>query len=211
MKRVAAAIAIVCSLAACCQAADPPEAKDGWISLFDGKTLDGWKVGKNAGSFRIEDGQIVANGPVAHLFYVGDVCQHEFKNFELKAQLMTFPKANSGIYFHTKYQEGGWPKVGYEAQVNNSHSDPKRTGSLYGVRDVLEVPAKDNVWFTEEVIVRGKHIVIKVDGKTVVDYTEAADDIKGERRLSRGTFALQAHDPVSKVCYKSIMVKPLPE
>jgi hypothetical protein len=208
MKRVAAAMAIFCSLVACGVAAEGPEAKDGWISLFDGKSLDGWKVGKNADSFRMQDGMIVANGPVAHLFYMGDVRQHDFKNFHLKVELMTFPKANSGIYFHTQYQEGGWPKVGYESQVNNSHSDPKRTGSLYGVKDVYEVPAKDNTWFVEEVIVQGKHIVIKVDGKTLVDYTEP-DDVKGTRRLSHGTFALQAHDPGSKVYYKSIMVKPL--
>jgi len=44
----------------------------------------------------------------------------------------------------------------------------------------------------------------------IVDYTEP-DDVKGDRRLSRGTFALQAHDPGSKVCFKGIMVKPLPD
>ncbi len=210
MKRTATVLTIVCALAACCAAADQPEAKDGWISLFDGKTLDGWKVGNNAGSFRCQDGMIVANGPTAHLFYAGDVQKHDFKNFDLKAEVMTFPKANSGIYFHTRYQESGWPQHGYEAQVNNSHSDPKRTGSLYGVKDVYEVPAKDNVWFTQEIIVRGKHIVIKIDGKTVVDYTEP-DKVEGTRRLSQGTFALQAHDPGSKTYFKNIMVKPLPD
>ena len=207
MKRLAMAIAMMSTLVACCAAAEKPEAKDGWISLFDGKSLDGWKVGHNASSFRVEDGMIVVNGPVAHLFYVGDVQQHDFKNFHLKVELMTFPKANSGIYFRTQYQEKGWPKYGYEAQVNNSHSDPKRTGSLYGVKDVYEVPAKDNVWFTEEVIAEGKHIVIKVDGKTLVDYTEPAD--VAPTRLPHGTFALQGHDPGSKVYYRSILVKVL--
>jgi hypothetical protein len=179
------------------------------ISLFDGQSLNGWKVGSNADSFRVQDGMIVANGPTAHLFYVGDVQQHDFKDFDFKAEVMTFPKANSGIYFHTRYQESGWPQYGYEVQVNNSHTDPKRTGGLYGVKDVYEVPAKDNVWFTEEVIVRGKHIVIKIDGKTVVDYTEP-DKIAGNR-LPRGTFALQAHDPGSKVYFKNVMVKPVRE
>jgi len=209
MKRAATVVMIVCALAVCCAAADRPEPTNGWISLFDGQSLNGWKVGSNADSFRVQDGMIVANGPTAHLFYVGDVQQHDFKDFDFKAEVMTFPKANSGIYFHTRYQESGWPQYGYEVQVNNSHTDPKRTGGLYGVKDVYEVPAKDNVWFTEEVIVRGKHIVIKIDGKTVVDYTEP-DKIAGNR-LPRGTFALQAHDPGSKVYFKNVMVKPVRE
>lgn len=94
-----------------------------WISLFDGKSLDNWKVGDNAGTFTIENGTIVAHGSVAHLFYTGDVQQHNFKNFEFKADVMTTPGSNSGIYFDTEYQESGWPKKGYEAQVNNSQSD----------------------------------------------------------------------------------------
>jgi len=191
-------------------AAQGAETEPGWISLFDGKSFDGWKVGKNADTFKIHDGMIVVNGPVAHLFYVGGVHGHDFKNFHFKADVMTFPKANSGLYFHTKYQEAGWPKAGYEAQVNNSHTDWRRTGSLYGIDDVKEVPAKDNVWFTQEIIVRGKHIEIKVDGKTVVDYTEP-EGKTGDRQLSHGTFALQGHDPGSKVCYKNIRVKILPD
>jgi len=203
-------LVLVAILAAYASAAEGPEAEPGWISLFDGKSFDGWKVGKNADTFKIRDGMIVVNGPVAHLFYVGDVHHHDFKNFDLKVDVMTFPKSNSGIYFHTRYQEQGWPKYGYEVQVNNSHTDWRRTGSLYGVQDIKEVPAKDNVWFTEEIIVRGKHIEIKVDGKTVVDYTEP-EGKTGDRRLTHGTFALQGHDPGSKVCFKNIRVKVLPD
>ena len=200
---------MACSLVACCVGADKPEAKDGWIRLFDGKSLDGWKVGNNAASFKVQDGVIVVNGPVGHLFYVGDAHQHDFKNFEFKASVMTFPKANSGIYFHTRYQETGWPSVGYESQVNNSHKDPIRSGSLYGVKNVFKVPSKDSVWYTQQIIVRGKHIVVKIDDTTVVDYVEQPGDIKGTRCLSHGTFAFQAHDPGSKVYFKDIMVKPL--
>ena len=126
---------------------NPPE--KGWISLFDGKSLNGWKVGKNASTFSYDNGCIVVHGPTAHMYYVGDVHNHEFKNFELKAEVKTMHGANSGIYFHTAYQEGGWPDKGYEVQVNNSHSDDVRTGSLYDVVDVKEVYVKDSVWFTE--------------------------------------------------------------
>src|SRR5215212_6389748 len=122
---------------------------DGWISLFDGKSLKDWKVGEHAGTFSIEDGSIVAHGETAHLFYMGDAKNHNFKNFEFKADVMTTPGSNSGIYFHTEYQEGGWPKKGYEVQVNNSHTDWRRTGSLYSIKDVKDSLVKDNVWYSE--------------------------------------------------------------
>jgi hypothetical protein len=66
------------------------------------------------------------------------------------------------------------------------------------------------VWFTYEIIVEGKHIVTKIDGKVITDYTEPADLNRPERQLSSGTFALQIHDPGSKVQYRNIQVKVLP-
>lgn len=186
--------------------------KPKWVSLFDGKTLDGWKVGENASSFKVEDGAIVVNGPVGHLFYDGKVGNHNFKNFEFKAKVMTTPGSNSGLYFHTQFQEKSWPSKGYEVQVNNSHTDWRRTGSLYGIDDVKEVYVQDNVWYTEQIMVVGKRIIIKINDKVVVDYTEPdnIDSTKG-RKISSGTFALQAHDPKSKVYIKDIMVKALPD
>lgn len=182
--------------------------EEGWKSLFDGKSLEGWQASENKKVFSVRDGMVCAEGGRSHLFYVGPVCDHNFKNFELRADVMTTPGSNSGIYFHTEYQERGWPSKGLEAQVNNSHRDPKRTGSLYNVVNVLKAPARDNEWFNYHIVVNGRHVVIKIDGKTVVDYTEPAD---ARRKLSRGTFALQGHDPKSKVYYKNIMVKPLPD
>jgi hypothetical protein len=186
--------------------------KPKWISLFDGKTLNGWKVGENASSFKVEDGAIVVNGPVGHLFYDGTVGNHDFKNFEFKAQVMTTPGSNSGLYFHTAYQEKSWPSKGFEVQVNNSHTDWKRTASLYNIQDVKETYVADNVWYTETIIVQGKRIITKINDKVVVDYTEPdnIDKSKG-RKLSSGTFAIQAHDPKSKVYVKDIMVKILPD
>ena len=189
--------------------------QDGWVSLFDGKSLTNWKVGENANTFSVENGTIVAHGPTAHLFYEGDVHQHNFKNFEFKANVMTTPGSNSGIYFHTEYQDSSWPKKGYEVQVNNSHTDWRRTGSLYAVQDVKEVYVKDNEWFTEYFKVEGKHVIVKINDKTVVDYTEP-DNVKRDagsegRILSSGTFALQGHDPNSKVYFKNIMVKAWPD
>jgi len=186
----------------------------GWKSLFDGKTLNGWKASENKNTFSVQDGMIVANGPRSHLFYEGPVEDANFKNFEFKADIMTKPGSNSGIYFHTEYQETDWPSKGYEVQVNNSHSDWRRTGGLYAVKDVNESPAKDDKWFTEHIIVRDKHVIIMVNGKTIIDWTEPEgweppSGMPG-RRISSGTIALQGHDPKSVVYYKNIMVKPLP-
>jgi hypothetical protein len=184
-----------------------------WVSLFDGQSLNGWKVGDHASTFSVKDGQIVVNGPTAHLFYVGDYNNHNFKNFEFKADVMTYPGSNSGIYFHTKYQEASWPDTGFEVQVNNSHTDWKRTGSLYDVVNIKEVYVKDMEWFTEYIKVEGKHVIIKLNDKTVVDYTEPADykPAPGQTNhfLSSGTFALQGHDPKSEVHFKNILVKVL--
>jgi hypothetical protein len=193
----------------------PVTKENGWQPLFDGKTLSNWKVGNNATTFKIEDGVIVVNGPVAHLYYDGDINHHVFKNFEFKADVMTLPGSNSGIYFHTLYQQGGWPKKGYEVQVNNSHTDWRRTGSLYGIEDIKETYVKDNEWYTEYIKVEGKRIIIKINDKTVVDYTEPAGLIRNGgdslRKLSAGTFALQGHDPKSEVHYKNIFVHVLPD
>ena len=188
-------------------------AKEKWIKLFDGKTLDGWKASDKPGTFSVKDGMIVVHGERSHLYYVGPVENANFKNFEFKATVMTEPGSNSGIYVHTAYQETGWPSKGYETQINNSHSDWKRTSSIYDVVNVREVPAKDNKWFTQHIIVQGKHMIVKTDGKVIVDYTEPENVQRPEgagRLFSSGTFCLQGHDPKSIIYYKDIMVKPLP-
>ena len=186
---------------------------DGWISLFDGKTFNGWKKNQNPETFSIENGAIKVAGPVSHLFYDGSVSSHNFKNFEFKAQVMTKPGANSGIYFHTAFQQEGFPGKGHEVQVNNSHSDWRRTGSLYAVQDVKETYVKDNEWYEEYIMVKDKNVTIKINGKTVVEYTEpdnVAKENVGGKAISDGTFALQGHDPGSVIYYKDIKVRPLP-
>ncbi len=210
MKRITYALAMLALLAVGARAEDTKT--DGWISLFNGKDLTGWKPNELPDQWKVEDGAIVAHGQRSHLFYVGDDPNNppEFKNFHFKAELMTEPNANSGIYFHTKFQETGWPQIGYECQVNNTHKDPVKTASLYNVEKNFKAPAKDYEWFTEEIIVEGKHIVTKVNGETIVDYTEPDSLDRVFPKLDKGTFALQAHDPGSTVRYRSISVKPLP-
>jgi len=188
------------------------ETNTDWVPLFNGKNLENWKVGENADTFSVVDGSIKVAGPRAHLFYQGDLENHNFKNFEFKATVMTKPGANSGIYIHTEYQEGGWPSKGYEVQVNNTQEDWKRTGSLYNIVNVQETYVNDNEWYTEYVKVEDNRIIVKINDTVVVDYTEPEKPKRDEgsrRVLSSGTFALQGHDPGSVVFYKNIMVKPL--
>jgi hypothetical protein len=135
-----------------------------------------------------------------------------FKNFELKVEVMTETNSNGGIYFHTEYQASEWPRKGFETQVNNTHKDWKKTGSLYDVVNVREVHARDNQWWTQHIIVKGKQVTLNVNGKTVMEYSEPADAKAGTpftRKLDQGTFALQAHDPGSVVRYRNIRVKAL--
>jgi len=206
MKTIFALAFAVTTLAAC--AADE---EAGFTSLMDGKTFAGWKTStENTNSFRIEDGAFIANGNTCHLYYVGD--EKPFKNFHLKVDVMTEPVSNGGIYFHTKYQEKSWPRGGFECQVNNTQGDWKKTGSLYDVVNVAQSLATDKKWWTQEIIVEGNKVTVKVDGKIVLEYTEppGAQAGKGfERKLSEGTFALQAHDPKSLIRYKNIRVKRL--
>lgn len=204
MTRILASTLALAFTTLCLSAAAQAGEKDeqGWISLFNGKDLSGWKVSEN-GKWKVEDGKIVANGPRSHLF-----TEQEFTNFEFQADVMTTPGSNSGIYFHTKYQDEGWPEQGYEAQVNVTQRDPVKTGSLYGVVKLFKTPAKDNQWWTQHVTVKGKNIIIKINGEVVVDYTEP-EGVTGGRKLSSGSFALQAHDPGSVAYYRNIKVKPL--
>jgi hypothetical protein len=206
--RLASTVLLLTVIAATSVRADD---KDGWVVLFDGKSLDGWKASENKDSWKVEDGALICFGPRSHLFYVGD--DKPFKNFELSLDIMTTPGSNSGVYFHTKYQDQGWPKYGFEAQVNNTHGDPKKTASLYAVENVTEAPAEDNKWFTMTIKVEGKKVVISVDGKKLTEYEEPAETKPGKdftRVFDEGTFALQAHDPKSKVYYKNIRVRRLP-
>jgi len=215
MRTLTRSLPFALLLAAACTPQMGGGQSDGWISLFDGRTLNGWRASEHPATFRVENGTIVVDGPRAHLYYVGPVLNHDFRNFEWKADVMTMPGANSGMYFHTQFQETGWPSRGYEVQVNNTHTDWRKTGSLYAIQDVREQVARDNEWFTQQVTVRGKRVQIQVNGRTTVDYTEPEgvqrpNDMAG-RLISSGTVALQGHDPQSKVYYRNIMIRRLPD
>jgi hypothetical protein len=215
LKKTKYVLLLMALISASCAATKPGQEDKQWISLFDGKTLAGWQVNENDSTFSVEDGSIKVHGKISHLFYSGPVKNATFKNFEFRAHVMTTPGSNSGIYFHTELKARGFPSKGYEVQVNNSHTDWRRSGSLYAVEDVREVLVPDNTWYTEYIKVEGKRIVIKINDSTVVDYLEpeGIENTRGRtlKRITSGTFALQGHDPKSKVFFKEIFVRPLPD
>ncbi|MEO6568097.1 MAG: family 16 glycoside hydrolase [Opitutaceae bacterium] len=218
----AARTALLVALLGASLSPSPAADEVGWISLFNGVSLAGWKASENPGSFRVVDGTIITDGPRSHLFYVGTgATPASFENFELSLEVMTKPDANSGVYFHTSWLEQGWPThQGFEVQVDNSqplqgdYIENKRTGSLYGIRNVYPKLARDNEWFTLNVVVRKPRVEIRVNGMLVVDYVEPAEPLPASapkfNHLGSGSFALQAHDAQSHTSFRNIRVRPLP-
>ena len=199
-----AALASLVTVSLAVQAADPGE--EGFVSLFNGKDLTGWKdSGETPDCFSVNDaGELVVSGGRAHLFYVGEDGKASFGDFELKLKGKTFKGANSGVYFHTRFQAEGWPDQGYECQVNSSQKDPKKTGSLYAVvncfvpqadsgiptqevpyvmidhkagvnRVMKEAPSRDGEWFDYHITVKKGVITIRVNGEITVQYSEPKD------------------------------------
>jgi len=191
-----------------------------WIPLFDGQSLTGWRAAENEETWRVAEGELRAKGPRSHLFYVGPVEKAEFRNFELEAEVKSAPGANSGIYFHTAYQETGWPAQGYEVQINNTYEgeggyrELKKTGSLYGVRNIYKSSVRDGQWFRMRVHVADNRIRIWVNDVLTVDYLEPPTVVRSEehvgKRLGQGTIAIQAHDPKSEIAFRAIRIRPLP-
>lgn len=183
------------TLALAAFAADKPGE---WKKIFDGKTLTGWKAAERPEAWTVENGAIVGRGTRSHLFYMDDECE----NCEFKSEVKLNNGGNSGMYFRAKFMPS-WPD-GYEAQVNNSHRDPKRTGSLYNIKDVMEQLVPDDTWWTQHIIADGNHIIIKVNDKVVVDQVDE------KNRFTKGHLAVQQHHEGSVVMYRNIMMRKLP-
>lgn len=205
MKRIITKIMALTAgllLTSLCQASE-------WESMFDGKTLSGWKVNEeNPNTFSIENGTIKVAGPRSHLFYRGKG-DAKFKDFEFECEVMTKKDANSGIFFHTAYQKTGWPSSGYEAQVNASHGDWRKTGSIYSFKDVKEASHPDDEWFTYNIKVQGNKVTITINGKVVNEYTQPENHSDKTKRFGEGTIALQGHDPKSVIYYRDLRIRTL--
>ena len=197
---------------------------DGWVSIFDGRTLEGWKSNEPGGSgnFKVENGTIVGTGGRDHLYYMGE----EFQNFELKIDVNINNDGNAGVYVKSQWQDNAWPTTGFELQVNSSHGDPQKSGSLYNIVKILKAPHGDDEWFTYHIICRGNEMEVRVNGETLYVYVDQARGPRGQggqnqqgtppiteqtKRISQsGYVALQQHHDGSVVQFKNIYVKKLP-
>lgn len=181
-------------------------APNGWLDLFDGSTLTGWQPSGSPNSWKVRDGLLHADGPVSHLFYTA----RSFRNFDFEGEVLTQPGCNSGIYFHSAFQPSGFPSNGFEVQINNTavgegnYRELKRTGSLYGRRNIPQSLARDGEWFTLAISVRGSNVQVRVNGLLTVDYAHPSP-------LPGGLFALQCHDPGSRLAFRHLRVRPLPD
>lgn len=174
-----------------------------WESLFDGKSMDGWeKVGKADSHWTVEDGALAGSGTQSML-----VCtKGPYKNFRYRVEAKINDGGNSGVYFRTTRKPGFMD--GYEAQVDSTHRDPIRTGSLYGFCHVYQQHVKPGEWFTYEIEVRDDiwrgremtRIKITVDGNELYEYMDFA------KTYPAGHFAFQQHDPGSKVHIRKVEV-----
>lgn len=187
--------------------------ESGYVSLFNGKDLTGWKASANPDSFKVQNGAIVANaiGQPSHLFYDGAVGNHAFQDFDLRLDVLARYRSNGGVYVMTEFQPEGFPGKGFEIQVNNSHSDRIRTGSLYHVVDLSNVPGKDDEWIPMEIKGQGNTISISLKGQEVVRWTQPADWQSNydtpSRKIAPGTIAFQSHDLYSVTAYSNIRIK----
>lgn len=175
----------------------------GWKQLFNGKDLTGWKTHPaEPGKWSVKDGAIVGEGKNrSHLF--SD--RGDYENFHYRVEAKISDKGNSGQYFRAAYGPG-YPN-GYEAQINSNYPDPQKTGSLYNIVKIKKQLVPPDTWFTQEVIARGNHIIIKVNGKETVN-------VKNNLH-SKGHFAFQQHPPgpggtPSTVYIRKVEVRELP-
>jgi Domain of Unknown Function (DUF1080) len=177
---------------------DRADSGDGWVKMFNGKDLEGWKANERPEVWTVKDGAIVGDGDRSHLFWMKEECE----NCEFKATVKISDQGNSGMYFRAAFGPA-WPK-GYEAQVNSTHKDPVKTGSLYNFVKVFDQLAPPDTWFTQHIIADGNHIVIKVNDKTTVDYVDE------KNTHTKGYLAMQQHNIGSIVMYKDLMYRRLP-
>lgn len=194
-----------------------------WESLWDGRSLQGWRVSPPDADWRIVDGQLTGPSSSSRLFYEGPVAGHDFGNFELEVEARTVGDAAGGIGFHTRYQGPGALAAGHFVPLVNTdlaHADwPTyvRTGSLAGVRHICAGCVEPGDWFTVRVRVVGPRICVWVNGFPTVDYVEPPSAVAEhgappmERAVSRGTVALDDSPPGGRVVYRSVRVRVLPD
>ena len=202
----------------------------GWEAIFDGRTLDGWRSNETNPArvgFRVENGEIIAFGPRNHLYFM-----ERLTNFELMLDVNINNDGNGGIYVKSQWQENTWPTTGFEIQVNSSHGDRQRTGSLYNIIEIHDAPHADDEWFTVHIICRGNTLELRINGKHMYTYrcqaaaaaagrgpqggggqaAEAPPITERTKRIAQsGHIAIQAHHDGSIKRVRNVFLRRLPD
>jgi hypothetical protein len=186
------------------------EDEPGFVPLFDGKTLDGWKKVGGMATYRVEDGMIVGEvGPGSNTFLR---TEKTYGDFILKLDAKLDVPGNSGIQFrsHQRAEEGG-RVFGYQCEIDPSDRawtagiyDEGRRGWLYDLKDHPEAQKafqKDD-WNRFVIEARGDHLRTWLNGVPVADLHDAMD--------KEGFIALQVHaGKEGRIRWKNIRIKEL--
>ncbi len=188
-------------------------ADDGWTALFDGGDLASWKVDGPDDAFAVQDGLLVCAGKPAHLVYVGDARNADFRDFELKAVVRTSPGARSALGYHATPRKADARSRARRIRIDNTPPgfrdglDATRTGSLCGLRHQHMTLVDDGQWFTLHVTVTGNRVRVSVNETLMVDFTDPARP----GRPAGGAFTIGCRDARGEVQFRRIEVRPLPE
>jgi len=170
------------------------EMAEGWILLFDGETLFGWKPVTEA-DWKVAGGVIsVSQGEPGLLRTTS-----QFGNYQLKVDFRDAPGTNSGVFLRTSPKPTDVTTKCYELNIAHAGTSPFPTGSFVN-RKKAEGDHDSADWQTFDVTAQGGHFVVKLDGKVVLDYTDP-------KPLGRGFIGLQFNS--GKVEFRNIKLKPL--
>ena len=166
-------------------------------ALFDGRTLAGWVVGGDPGSFTVEDGCIKATGSNGNLIYTGTGAPVAWTDFDLSMKVKTENNANSGVWVHCPPVASAESAVSVEVQIYNKPGDPQSTGSIFKVASLDKQLARDGQWFDLRVVVRGLTVTVYLDGAKANEWTQPADWTPPasipHAHLGRGSIGLQGY------------------
>lgn len=191
--------------------ASQPQQRGGWISLFNGKDLSGWK---NNGDEKwvVEQGTILCESTANKYGYL--TTEKSYRDFDLRLKFKGEAAGNSGVFVRSRIL-GIDPQHGPDIEGMQVEVDPnvgKHTGGLYesGGRGWVAMPTaegeqalKPGAWNDLEVSVRGPHIITQLNGTKTVDFTDTAP------RFTDGVIGLQIHTGGGvKMRWKDISIKP---
>ena len=173
---------------------------DGWITLFDGKSLDAWESAATPEvSYAIEDGSVVAHkkDPKKTYFLVS---KQSYKNFEMRAEVWTSDDANSGIFIRCEDPKKPGAKTCYECNIFDTRPDPSYgTGAIVYHAEVNPMPKAGSKWNTMEITANGRDLAIVFNGQKTA---QARSGLHTE-----GPIALQYGEGTVK--FRKVQIKPL--